>query len=165
MGQGWASEMAGLLLEIKAAVGRASDKGKVALDPRLLGRYLARYDRIVAAGFAANPLPERVSGKRGRRAKSKAANLLERLDRYRSEVLRFGTNFAVDFDNNLSERDVRMLKLQNKISGGWRSEEGAQAWVRVRSYLSTARKQGHNATEVLTQLFGGHCWMPTLPGP
>ncbi|WP_082055667.1 IS66 family transposase, partial [Ferrimicrobium acidiphilum] len=84
---------------------------------------------------------------------------------YRSEVLRFGTNFAVDFDNNLSERDVRMLKLQNKISGGWRSEEGAQAWVRVRSYLSTARKQGHNATEVLTQLFGGHCWMPTLPGP
>ena len=165
MGQGWASEMAGLLLEIKAAVGRASDKGKVALDPRLLGRYLARYDRIVAAGFAANPLPERVSGKRGRRAKSKAANLLERLDRYRSEVLRFGTNFAVDFDNNLSERDVRMLKLQNKISGGWRSEEGAQAWVRVRSYLSTARKQGHNTTEVLTQLFEGHCWMPTLPDP
>ncbi|WP_276943014.1 IS66 family transposase, partial [Ferrimicrobium acidiphilum] len=78
---------------------------------------------------------------------------------------RFGTNFAVDFDNNLSERDVRMLKLQNKISGGWRSEEGAQAWVRVRSYLSTARKQGHNATEVLTQLFEGHCWMPTLPDP
>ncbi|MHB1733452.1 MAG: IS66 family transposase, partial [Ferrimicrobium acidiphilum] len=117
MGQGWASEMAGLLLEIKAAVGRASDKGKVALDPRLLGRYLARYDRVIAAGLALNPAPKAVPGKRGRRAKSKAANLLERLDRSRGEVLRFGTNFAVDFDNNLSERDVRMLKLQNKISG------------------------------------------------
>lgn len=164
MGQEWASEMAWLLLEIKAAVGRAFDAGKEALDPRLFGRYLARYDRVITAGFAANPLVEPVPGKRGRLKKSKAANLLERLDRSRAEVLRFATNFAVDFDNNLSERDVRMMKLQNKISGGWRSEEGAQAWVRVRSYLSSARKQGYNATEVLAQLFGGNCWMPTLPG-
>ena len=157
--------MAGLLLEIKAAVGRASDNGKVALDPRLLGRYLARYDRVVIAGWAANHLPEPVPGKKGRQKKSKAANLLERLNRYRGEVLRFATNFAVDFDNNLSERDVRMMKLQNKISGGWRSEVGARAWVRVRSYLSTARKQGQVGVEVLTGLFAGQCWMPTVPGP
>lgn len=165
MGQAWASEMAGLLLEIKAAVGRASDNGKVALDPRLLGRYLARYDRVIATGLALNPAPEIVPGKRGRRVKSKAANLLERLNLYRSEVLCFATDFAVDFDNNLSERDVRMMKLQNKISGGWRSEEGARAWVRVRSYLSTARKQGQCGVEVLTGLFADQCWMPTLPGP
>lgn len=104
-------------------------------------------------------------GKKGRQKKSKAANLLERLDSKRDEVLRFATNFAVDFTNNLSEHDVRMMKLQNKISGGWRSEDGARAWVRVRSYLSTARKQGRGSLEVLTQLFGGRCWMPALPGP
>ena len=157
--------MAGLLLEIKAAVGRASDNGKVALDPRLLGRYLARYDRVVIAGWAANHLPEPVPGKKGRPKKSKAANLLERLDLRRDDVLRFATNFAVEFTNNLSEQDVRMMKLQNKVSGGWRSEEGARAWVRVRSYLSTARKQGRGRLEVLTQLFAGECWMPALPGP
>jgi transposase len=106
-----------------------------------------------------------VPGKKGRPKKSKAANLLERLDLQRDDVLRFATNFAVGFTNNLSEQDVRMMKLQNKISGGWRSKEGARAWVRVRSYLSTARKQGRGRLEALTELFAGQCWVPALPGP
>ncbi|MGH9071941.1 MAG: IS66 family transposase [Acidimicrobiales bacterium] len=165
MGQGWADDMATLLVEIKEAVGRAIDGDKTALDPRLMGRYLARYDRDIAAGRAANPAPEPIPHKRGRPAKSKAANLVERLDLQRDDVLRFATDFAVDFDNNLSERDVRMMKLQNKVSGGWRSEAGARAWVRIRSYLSTAKKQGQGALDVLSQLFAGQCWMPLLPGP
>lgn len=165
MDQPWAAEMADLLVEINKAVGRASDAGKDALDPRLLGRYLARYERIIVSGRADNPPPVPVPGKKGRPKKSKAANLLERLDRQRDDVLRFTTNFAVEFTNNLSEQDVRMMKLQNKISGGWRSEDGARAWVRVRSYLSTARKQGRGRLEVLSELFAGRCWMPALPGP
>ena len=165
MDQAWAADMAELLLRINNSVERASDAGKDALDPRLLGRYLAAYERVIASGRALNPPPEPVPGKKGRPKKSKAANLLERLDLRRDDVLRFATNFAVEFTNNLSEQDVRMMKLQNKVSGGWRSEEGARAWVRVRSYLSTARKQGRGRLEVLTQLFAGECWMPALPGP
>jgi transposase/uncharacterized coiled-coil protein SlyX len=165
MGQPWAADMAELLVEVNMAVGRASHAGKDALDPRLLGRYLAAYGRVIASGRAVNPLPEPVPGKKGRPKKSKAANLLERLDLQRDDVLRFATNFAVGFTNNLSEQDVRMMKLQNKISGGWRSKEGARAWVRVRSYLSTARKQGRGRLEALTELFAGQCWVPALPGP
>ena len=110
--------MAGLLIEIKIAVGRVSGAGKAALDSRLFGRYLDRYDRIVIAGLAANPLSEPVPGRKGHEKKSKAANLLDCPKRYRDEVLRYIANFAVAFDNNFSEHDVRILKSRNKISGG-----------------------------------------------
>jgi transposase len=75
-------------------------------------------------------------------------------------VLRFATDFRVDFDNNQAERDVRMVKLQQKISGGWRSEPGARAFLAVRSYLSTARKHGEAAVDVLRALFAGQPWLP-----
>jgi len=79
-------------------------------------------------------------------------------------VLRFATDFAVPFDNNQAERDVRMVKLQQKISGGWRSDTGAHAFLDVRSYLSTARKNGHSAMTVLRDLFNGQPWIPAAVG-
>lgn len=84
---------------------------------------------------------------------------------YRDDVLRFATDFRVAFDNNQAERDVRMVKLQQKISGGWRSEAGAKAFLAVRSYLSTAGKHRHAALTVLHQLFAGRPWIPATADP
>lgn len=165
MGQSWAGDMADLLLEIKRATERARERGAEHLHPCLLGRYTARYDRIVASGWSANPAPTTRTRRRGPIARSKAANLLARLDRQHDAVLRFATDLAVPFDNNLSERDVRMVKLQNKVSGCWRTMAGAERFCRIRSYLSTARKQGEGMLDVLGQLFAGRAWMPALPGP
>jgi transposase len=89
-----------------------------------------------------------------------AGSLLRRLDEYQDDVLRFATDFTVAFDNNQAERDIRMVKLQQKISGGWRSEQGARALLDVRSYLSTARKHNQNALDVLRQLFSTTAWIP-----
>ena len=87
-----------------------------------------------------------------------------RLDNYADDVLRFATDFTVPFDNNLSERDVRMVKIAQKVSGGFRSNEGAKAFLAFRSYLSTAAKQGVNRLEALRQLFNDGPWMPAAPG-
>src|SRR5674476_1055213 len=118
---------------------------------------------MVVEGQRLNPPPPR-TGKRGRPKLGPAAALLARLDRHRDDVLRFASDFRVPFDNNQAERDVRMVKLQQKISGGWRSESGARAFLAVRSYLSTARKNGQHALAVLRDLFAGRPWLPDQPG-
>jgi transposase len=88
------------------------------------------------------------------------ANLLARLDAHRDEVLRSLEDTRVPFDNNQAERDLRMVKLQQKISGCWRTLAGAQAFLTVRSYIATARKQGRNPLDALRRLFDGHPWLP-----
>src|SRR5450756_1637650 len=98
--------------------------------------------------------------KRGRPKLGPAGALLRRLEVYADDVLRFATDFRVPLDNNQAERDVRMVKLQQKISGGWRSETGAKAFLDVRSYLSTARKHNQGAMDVLRDLFAGRPWLP-----
>ena len=80
-------------------------------------------------------------------------------------MLRFAADFRVPFDNNQVERAVRMVKLQQKISGGWRSETGARAFLAVRSYLATARQHGRGALSVLRQLFASAAWLPAAAGP
>ena len=90
-----------------------------------------------------------------------AVNLLARLIAHQNEVLRFAQDLRVPFTNNRAENDIRMVKLQQKISGGWRILPGAQAFLAVRSYLSTARKHGLNALAVLRQLFNDPPWLPT----
>lgn len=100
-----------------------------------------------------------VAGSTGRRPKrTKAQNLLLRLDEREQDVLRFA------HDNNLSERDLRMIKLQQKISGCWRTREGAERFLKIRSYVSTARKQGQRPLTVLAQLTAGEPWLPA-PAP
>jgi hypothetical protein len=163
LGQPRAGEMTDLLIEVKDAVERAVAREADRLDPRLLGRHLARYDAIVLAGLAQNPPPSS-TGKAGRPSRSKAANLAHRLEVHRDEVLCFATDFSVPFDNNQAERDIRMIKLQQKISGCFRTAAGAERFCRIRSYLSTANKQGERALDVLVQLFAGAAWMPAVPG-
>ena len=123
----------------------------------------ARYQQILDEGYAQNPLPPlppNAKKKRGRRKKSKPRNLLERLDEHRKEVLAFMYDFTVPFDNNQAERDIRMMKVQQKISGMFRTEKGAKAFCRIRSYISTARKNAVGAMDALTRLFGGNPFVP-----
>jgi len=105
-------------------------------------------------------LPATATGRTGRRKRTKAANLLSRLDIYEDDVLRFAHDFRVKFDNNVAERDIRMVKVQQKVSGGFRSHEGAEAWLAIRSYLSTAAKNGVNLFDALQRLCVGDPWMP-----
>ena len=120
------------------------------------------YEVILADGHVANPVPP-PSGKRGRTRKSKAANLLGRLDLYANDVLRFATDFRVGFDNNEAERQVRMVKVQRRISGGFRTKAGATAWLAVRSYLATVMKNGENPLKALRRLMVADPWMPPIP--
>lgn len=160
-GQDWPTALADLLVQIHVAVLAAKATGATALDPAALAAFEGRYDELVAEGQRCNPPPPQ-TGKRGRPKLGPPAALLARLLAHRADVLRFATNFAVPFDNNQAERDVRMVKLQQKISGGWRSETGAKAFLDVRSYLSTARKHHQHALATLRDVFAGQPWIPAL---
>jgi transposase len=162
-GQSWASTMTALLADTWHNVLTAKTAGRRALDDDELEAIRVTYRSIIAAGHDANPSPA-PTGKRGRPKRTKAANLLLRLDLHADDVLRFATDFTVPFDNNLAERDMRMVKIAQKISGGFRTTQGAEAFLAFRSYLSTATKQGVNLLDVLQQLFDGNPWIPTHPG-
>ncbi len=160
-GQEWPTALAELLAQMHVAVQTAKQGGATALPARRLATFVKNYDALIAEGNTLNPPPP-PTGKRGRPARGPAGSLLARLDTHRADVLRFATDFGVPFDNNQAERDVRMVKLQQKISGGWRSQTGAHAFLDVRSYLSTARKHGQSAMVVLRDLFTGQPWIPAL---
>jgi transposase/uncharacterized coiled-coil protein SlyX len=165
-GQGWAAGMAELLVDAKLVADRARAAGAGRVEDAARARLHTRYERLLADGQATNPPPP-ASGRRRRRApRSPAARLLARLDAHRGEVLRSLDDTRVPFDNNQAERDLRMVKLQQKISGCWRTPAGAEAFLALRSYLATARKHGMNPLAVLGQLFQGRPWLPApAPGP
>ena len=152
--QQWAVSMKELLLEINQAVDTAGGK----LDPFMVEQYRLKYRSILKQGGEKEcPPPEKTKekGRRGRIKKTKSRNLLERLIEFEDDVLRFMENRIVPFTNNQGENDLRMTKVQQKISGCFRSMGGAYAFCRIRSYLSTCRKHGVSATESLRLLFQG----------
>jgi transposase len=158
--QGWAKELKALLLEMKRAVEQARAQGAHQLPSALRQTLVARYQALLAAGLAANPPPEREPHRRGRMKQSPARNLLERLWLGQEAVLAFLSDLAVPFDNNQAERDLRMLKVQQKVSGSFRSEHGAAAFARIRGYLSTLGKQGQALLDALEALFDGQPLAP-----
>ena len=164
--QDWARQMKELLLEMKSEVEAAKALGQRELDLLLRARLLRRYDEILMEGYQVNPAPPAPStsaqSKRtpGRAKQSPARNLLDRLSQGKWATLRFLHDFAVPFDNNQAERDLRMIKVQQKVSGGFRSEEGIAMFCRIRSYLSNLRKQGVGLLCALPQTLAGH---PVLP--
>ena len=162
--QDWADRMIDCLLDIKEAVEQAKEiTDHLAADQ--IQAFEARYQQILDEGYAQNPLPplpRNAKKKRGRRKKTKARNLLERLDEHRDEALAFMYDFNVPFDNNQAERDLRMMKVQQKISGMFRTEDGAKAFCRIRSYISTARKNAVGAMDALTRLFSGNPFVPAF---
>ena len=158
-GQRWSERMTNLLLEMLEKRNAALEAGRTELEPEQVKAFEDAYDRVIREGWRENPR------RAGKRQKSKAANLLRRLEEHKEEVLRFLHDFGVPFTNNQIERDLRMTKLNEKISGGWRSMDGARAFLAIRSYLATARKQGQGVLEVLTAAFEGRPWLPTAGGP
>jgi transposase len=165
MKQKWATEMKALLVEIKQRVETAIEEGNRSLSAEEIEKFESRYYRILKRGLRAESLkPALETGKRGPKKQSKAKNLLDRLMRYRAETLAFMYDFRVPFDNNLAERDLRMMKVQQKISGSFRKGEGAKIFCRIRSYISTMRKQGHNVLTALKSVFAGRPIAPALSG-
>ena len=120
-------------------------------------KYRYKYRAILKKAEVECPPPDETQrkGKRGRMKRSKARNLLERLRDFENDVLRFLENKIVPFTNNLGENDIRMTKVQQKISGCFRSMDGAKIFCRVRSYLSTCRKHDVTASKALNLLFQG----------
>lgn len=161
--QKWAKAMIDHLLAIKAAVATAGAAGMSALPPSDQGRLLKTYERIVQAGYAQNPVaPAHGPKRRGRRKQSKARNLLDRFRDYPDSILAFMRDFDVPFDNNQSERDLRMMKLRQKISGTFRSFQALLNFCRIRGYVSTARKNGVNALDALQRVFLGNPFVPAV---
>lgn len=155
----WAAPMRELLLEIKAAAEQARTSGAAQLEPVSIQEFRARYDALLRDGEAAHP-PSPPTGRAGRRKQSPAHNLVRRMQKHADLVLAFMYDIAIPFDNNLAERDLRMLKTQQKISGGFRSRGGADVFCRIRSYISTIRKQCLPLQEALRSV---SCGTPLMP--
>lgn len=163
--QNWAKHMKGLLLAIKKQRDLYKNKVKTEFSAMRLRAYERCYDEIIMLGFW-HPdnikLPEQTEGKRSSRKQTKAKNLLDRLRFHKKEVLAFMYDFDIPFDNNLAERDLRMSKVKQKISGCFRSEAGAKYFCRIRSYISTARKNGIQVLDALEKAFLGNPFIPDL---
>lgn len=159
----WATEIKALLLEIKSAVDEAKKLGLSRLSRSEKIDFSKRYESILKAGF--DEYPDEKPGKsrkRGRKKKPASLNLLERLWYNMEEVLRFMNDFEVPFDNNGSERDIRMVKVKQKISGTFRGPDGGPWFCRLRGYISTIKKQGQNILKSIKNAFKGKPFMPKV---
>jgi len=146
--------MKALLLEITQAVDTAKAQQQTALAPPPIAHDAQRYGAILHAGLEEehhDPPPP--TGQRGRKQQSKSKKLLDRLAKYQAETLAFMKDFAVPFDNNLAERDLRMINVKQKVSGGCRTMTGAHAFCRIRRSISTMKKQGHHVIAALKSVF------------
>ena len=161
--QKWVQGLHDLLLTIKEKVEAVKTKMRTALSVRQANLFNKEYDKLVAKGLRANPPPDqktRKPGQRGRLKQSPARNFLLRLRDHKAAVLAFMYDFNVPFDNNQAERDLRMMKVKQKVSGGFRSISGAHNFCEIRSYLSTARKNGIKALAALRLAFGNAPFLP-----
>jgi transposase len=162
--QSWAQEMIHLLLDIKAEVDEAPAE-QLSLPPEHLMHFAQRYDGLIAQGLAANPPPaDPPPKKRGRKKQTPPKNLLDRLQKYKPQVLAFMYDFRVPFDNNLAERDVRMVKIKQKVSGAFRTRTGAETFCAIRSYISTTRKHGLNVIDAIHDALTGNPFIPSAVG-
>jgi transposase len=160
-GQGWATRMKELLLCMKRCCDQARANGQSDLDPLVRQSLVERYEAIIEEGYAAHPPdPPTPVPKRGRRKQHPARCLLIRLHERQEQVLAFLHHLDVPFDNSQAERDIRMVKVQQKVSGCFRGEQGAPFFCRIRGYVSTMSKQGHALLALLEGAITGH---PVFP--
>ena len=153
--QDWAASMATLLIEARDAAGSARRDGKAALDAAVLEDLVARYRMLAASGLAANVY-------RGTATARDACRIARRFMKYEDMILRFAARPDLDiFSNNEAERTIRLVKVQQRSSGGcWRTLQGLADFAVVQSYLSTAAKWGIPRIDALRGLFNGRPWMP-----
>lgn len=161
--QKWVNALSDLILEIKATVDKAKEKSKTKLSPKIIANFSARYDVLLKQGFKKNKPPKvEEPAKRGRPKQSFAKNLLDHLFNHKESVLAFMHDFNVPFDNNQAERDIRMMKVKQKISGCFRSGHGSKTFCAIRGYISTARKNDQPVLDVLYTAFEGHPYIPAF---
>jgi transposase len=158
--QDWAQDMAALLIGARDAAGEARQAGETALGPQVLGSLTGRYRELAAAGLAGNLCRRTATAKDARR-------VARRFLTFEDMILRFATRPDLDiFTNNLAERTIRPVKVQQRSSGGcWRTIEGLADFAVTQSYLSTAAKWGIGKLDALRGLFNGHAWIPPALEP
>lgn len=164
-GQEWSEEMADLLLAIKGCVDETKETSD-SLTAEQINDFETMYDNIIKMGLKENPPPlgfDTQPKKRGRKKQTKPKNLLDRFVGYKGDILRFMHDFDVPFENNQAERDVRMMKVQQKISGTFRSVQGARSFCRIRSYISTVKKNKLSVIDAILAVFDGKPFVPFLP--
>jgi transposase len=151
-----------LLLDMNSRVNELKSLGRARLSYTELASWIKRYETLLAAGYAANPPPPPPHvPRRGRPKKTKAINLLDRMQRHQKWVLAFLHDFRVPFTNNHAEQILRMLKVRQKISGCFRTIAGAERFLRVRSYIDTVRKHDLPIFQALVDAIAGRPFMPT----
>jgi transposase len=153
--QDWAGDLKEVLLGRYEAAREWRGRGTTRLPAQERDEWVGQYFDVLARGFAAQPPPPEVPRRQGRRKQSAAKNLLDDLVRRAEQVLAFLDDLTLPFTNNQAERDLRMVKVQQKISGTFRSEIGLTAFYRLRRYLSTMRKHGHTLLAALVAVFQG----------
>ncbi len=162
-GYSWAKEMKVFLEEAHKLVKKAKENEEKELSCIISEELKKEYDEIIKNGFIETPpAPPKEKGKRGRTPKGKALCLLERLQNHKKSVVDFICDFKKPFDNNLAERDVRMIKVKEKISGTFRSDKGAQRFCKIRSLISTAIKQNQNVFDSIKNIFLGKSFLENL---
>jgi transposase len=164
--QEWATALKALLLEMKGCCDQARASGLPTLDDSLRRHLITRYEALVQQGYALNPAdPLPSAPKRGRPKQHPARCLLGRLHRHQEQVLAFLHHLEVPFENSQAERDIRMVKVQQKVSGCFRGDLGALFFCRIRGYVSTMRKQGHALLPLLEGALAGYPVFPQFSYP
>lgn len=159
--QKWCTQMKSFLIKVKESVEIQKNLGRQKLNEKEEIAFALEYDEILIEGLKGIPiLPPSKKKKRGRPKQHPTQNLYNRLKDFKKETLAFMYDFNVPFDNNLAERDIRMVKIKQKISGCFRSDQGGRIFCRIRGYISTARKNSQNVLEALTKAFEGNPFFP-----
>lgn len=159
--QEWAGDMISLLIEINRRVGDLKEANYKSMNFKENLMWLSRYHMIIEKGIEEDyQKSPKIFNKKGKEKKSKALQLLFKLQKYDIETLAFMCDFEVPFDNNIAERDLRMPKLRQKISGCFRGKFGAKVFCRIRSYISTAKKNGLSAMEAFHLAIKGKAFVP-----
>lgn len=155
-GQQWAMDLNNLLSRMCETKNRLKVEGKTSFSPDVLAQFLLNYDRLVNEGLEKNPIRASLPGRKGRKAKGKTRCLLERLRDYKGDILRFATDWEVPFTNNEAERCVRFSKVKEKVSGCFRTKEGADEFMKLMSFIGTAKKHKVSAYDALLEAVKGN---------
>ena len=159
-GESWVAPLMDLLVDLHDAAIAARDSGPDRVAPDRYASYHALYDTFVHHGRPRHPNPE-PSGRRGHVKRDWAQNMLTRLETHRSEILAFFDDITIPFDHNAAERALRMMKVNQKGSGTFRSEQGGHIFAAIRSDGVTARPHGQTPLAVLRDALAGHPWQPS----